>query len=57
MTLVAVGDEQTHRIVGLAADYRWDGRLENGASAPPGLYFLRAVRGGQAWVGKVLVQR
>ena len=41
---------------GLAGEYRWDGRLESGASAPPGLYFLRAVRGGQAWVGKVLIQ-
>ncbi len=58
LVVLSVFDVQGRLVArkGLAGNYRWDGRLESGASAPPGLYFLRAVRGGQAWVGKVLVR-
>jgi len=33
----------------------WDGRQENGAAAPPGIYFVRVAGGRQAWTGKLLV--
>jgi hypothetical protein len=58
LVVLSVFDVQGRLVArkGLAGDYRWDGRLENGSSAPPGLYFLRAVRGGQVWIGKILVQ-
>jgi hypothetical protein len=58
LVVLSVFDVQGRLVArkGLASDYRWDGHLENGAPAPPGLYFLRAVRGGQAWIGKVLIQ-
>jgi hypothetical protein len=35
----------------------WDGRGTDGAPVSPGIYFLRVVRGGQAWTGKVLIRR
>jgi len=36
---------------------RWDGRMDGGGMAAPGLYFLRVTRGAALWTGKLLVQR
>jgi len=35
----------------------WDGVLDDGTSAPSGLYFVQILRGGERWVGKLLVAR
>lgn len=39
------------------AGMRWDGRVDGGGQAPPGLYFLRVTRGAALWTGKLLVRR
>lgn len=35
----------------------WNGRGEDGVPVTPGVYFLRVLRGEQAWVGKVFIRR
>lgn len=39
------------------ASMRWDGRVDGGGKAAPGLYFLRVTRGAALWTGKLLVRR
>jgi hypothetical protein len=58
---ILVFDVEGRRVTGLPVQSgvrtSWNGRLENGSAAPPGLYFLRAENDGRAWTGKILIAR
>jgi hypothetical protein len=55
---LTVFDIRGRRIAAPAGDAgAWDGRDDGGVPVSPGIYFLRVVRGEQAWVGKVLIRR
>jgi len=58
---ISVFDVEGRRVTGMPVQSgvrtSWNGRLENGSAAPPGLYFLRAEKDGRAWTGKLLVAR
>jgi len=51
------GRRQLRRDVAGVSEVPWDARLDNGASAPAGLYFVRIVQGRERWLGKLLVAR
>ncbi|HYV51043.1 MAG TPA: T9SS type A sorting domain-containing protein, partial [Dongiaceae bacterium] len=58
---ISVFDVEGRRVTGLPVQSgvrtSWNGRLENGSAAPPGLYFLRAIDGANSWTGKLLIAR
>ena len=58
---INIFDVEGRRVTGLSVQSgvrtSWNGRLENGSAAPPGLYFLRAESDGRAWTGKLLIAR
>ncbi len=58
---IQIFDVEGRRVTGLPVQSgvrtSWNGRLENGSAAPPGLYFLRANDGANAWSGKLLIAR
>jgi hypothetical protein len=45
------------RELGSETGLRWDGRLDDGTAAPPGLYFIRVQSGARHWAGKLLILR
>jgi hypothetical protein len=45
------------REIGAREPMRWEGRLQDGTPASPGLYYVHVSRGSEIWVGKVLVAR
>jgi hypothetical protein len=58
---ITIFDVEGRRVTGLPVQSgvrtSWNGRLENGSAAPPGLYFLRADDGANSWTGKLLIAR
>ena len=58
---ITVFDVEGRRVTGLPVQSgvrtSWNGRLENGSAAPPGLYFLSAEDGEKSWTGKLLIAR
>jgi hypothetical protein len=58
---ISVFDVQGRRVAKLRLESglqaAWDGRLENGSPAPPGVYFLHATEGTRTWMGKLLIAR